>query len=398
MVFDEGDDAGAPPFVRTLLPNTTLASQTLTALNEPLGSSDATAGQQFRTARAPVLASQRLEVREPPPLTSEEIEALEAAHGETDVVTPDTGGTNEVWVRWIEVPDLYASAPTDRHYVLDHISGAVRFGDGAQGRIPPRGAGNIRMARYQTGGGSVGNVEAGTVVQMKTTVPFVEKVVNLAAAAGGFGAESVDELRARAPRTLRHGGRAVAAEDYEDIARLASSEVARATCVPLRLLKTDLLGKNEADGALSLIILPATSDPKPLPSAELLTRVAQFVSTRQAVNAQVDVVGPLYVRVDVTLEVALTRPEGASQIEQAIRAKLAAFLHPLTGGRDGTGWDFGREPHTSDLHAIVAVPGVDHVRQLSLAQVEEVEGSIDAGRFLIYSGQHQITLTLAGTQ
>jgi hypothetical protein len=397
-LFDEGDGGEAPPFVQTLLPNTTLAAQTLTALNEPLGSSDAAAGQRFRTARAPVLAGPQLEVREPAPLTSEEVRALEAAQGESGVVTADTGGTNEVWVRWIEVPDLYASAPTDRHYVLDHISGEVRFGDGAQGRIPPRGAGNIRMARYQTGGGSVGNVEAGTVVQMKTTVPFVEKVANLAAAAGGFGAESVDELRARAPRTLRHGGRAVAAEDYEDIARLASSEVARAKCVPLRLLKTDLLGKKEEDGALSLIILPGTSDPKPLPSAELLARVASFVSTRQAANARLDVVGPLYVRVDVTLEVALTRLEGASQVEQAIRAKLAAFLHPLTGGRDGTGWDFGRQPHTSDLHAIVAVPGVDHVRQLSFTQNEEVSGLIDAGRYLIFSGQHQITLTLAGAQ
>src|SRR6185503_13237216 len=118
----------------------------------------------------------------------------------------------------------------------------------------------------------------------------------------------------------------------------------------------------------------------------------QFVSTRQAVNAQVDVVGPLYVRVDVTLEVALTRPEGASLVEQAIRAKLAAFLHPLTGGRDGTGWDFGREPHTSDLHAIVAdVPGVDHIRTLGIEQVEEPKDALLTGRFLVYSGQHRIT-------
>jgi hypothetical protein len=77
--------------------------------------------------------------------------------------------------------------------------------------------------------------------------------------------------------------------------------------------------------------------------------------------------GPLYVRVDVALEIALSSPEGANAVEQAVRDELDKFLHPLTGGRDGTGWDFGRRPHESDLHAAVsAVPGVDHIRSLKI--------------------------------
>jgi hypothetical protein len=397
VLFETGDD-GEVPLLRTLLPNTTLAAQTVTVLNETLGSSDATAGQLFRVARAPVLAAQRLEVREPAPLTQVELDALRAAHGESGVTPVDNANVNEVWVRWIEAPDFYASGAQDRHYVLDAVAGEIRFGDGVQGRIPPRGAGNVRMARYQTGGGSAGNVAVGAIVQMKTTVPFIDKVLNREAAAGGSSAETNADVRVRAPRTLRHGGRAVTGEDYEDLARLASPEVARAKTVPLRLLLSDPLGAKTVAGALSIVILPRSSDFKPLPSAQLLARVQEFLLARQAVNADVDVVGPLYVRVDVTLEVALVRLDGASQVEQAIRARLAAFLHPLTGGRDGTGWDFGRQPHISDLQAVVAGPGVDHVRKLAVAQVEDVPGAAGTGRFLIYSGQHQITLTLAGAQ
>jgi hypothetical protein len=147
-----------------------------------------------------------------------------------------------------------------------------------------------------------------------------------------------------------------------------------------------------------VIILPGSADAKPLPSAELLARVEAFLLTRCALNSRIQVVGPLYVRVDVDVEVALTRIEGASQVEQAIRAALAAFLHPLTGGRDGTGWDFGRQPHVSDLHPVVAVPGVDHVRRLSFAQVEDLDGVAASGRFLIYSGQHRIKLTFPGAR
>jgi hypothetical protein len=395
--FDPGESHAESPLVRTLLPNTTVAAQTATLIDEQLGSSDATGAQRFRTARAPVMSSPRLEVREPAPLTPEEIKKLQAALDES-VVTRDSDSANEVWVRWIEVPDLYASGPTDRHYVIDHVSGESRFGDGVQGRIPPRGTGNVRMARYQTGGGSAGNVAAGTIVQLKRTIAYIDKVTNREAAVGGFGAESGAALRARAPRALRHGGRAAAAEDYEDLARLASPEVARAKCVPLSTLQDEPLGTDKVPGRVSVIILPGSADAKPLPSAELLARVEAFLLTRCALNAQIQVVGPLYVRVDVDVEVAVTRIEGASQVEQAIRAGLAAFLHPLTGGRDGTGWDFGRQPHVSDLHAVVAVPGVDHVQRLSFTQVEDSPGVAASGRFLIHSGEHHIKLTFLGAR
>src|SRR5262249_5947979 len=173
----------------------------------------------------------------------------------------------------------------------------------------------------------------------------------------------------RAPRTLRHGGRAVTADDYEDLARLASAEVARARCVPLRRLREDPLGSGlPVPGALSLIIVPGSRDPKPLPSLELLDLTAQYWRTRQAANADISVVGPLYVRVDVAMEVVLATIENASEVEQAIRAQLAAFLHPLTGGRDGAGWDFGRKPQLSDLHAVInGVAGADPLRPLRLS-------------------------------
>lgn len=366
-LFERGEDA-LDPRLQTMALNTTVAIQAVTVLDELLGSSDASASQQFRTVRAPVLRnSQMLEVRE-----------------------------NDVWVAWSEVPDLYASGPQDRHYVLDALTGEILFGDGVQGRIPPRGTGNIRIARYRTGGGSVGNVAAGTVGQMRTTVPLVTKVINVEAAAGGADAESMDEVVARAPRTLRHGDRAVAAQDYEDLARLASPEVARAKCVPVRRLQSDPLGRVSAPGVVSVIVVPESTAAKPLPSMELLTRVTKFLDARQTSVAEVAAVGPLYVRIDVVADVVLKTLEGASRIEETIRARISAFLHPLTGGRDGAGWDFGRLPHPSDLHAVIGdVPTVDHVRELDVLQVEELEDAAATGRFLVYSGRHQITLSLA---
>lgn len=379
-LFEAGDDQ--PVQLQSLLPNTTFATQTTTLRNEVLGSSDASVSLQVQTTRSPVLAGPQLEVREP---------------GDGSVSA--AGPASEVWVSWTEVTDFHASTAQDRHYILDHISGQVSFGDGVQGRIPPRGVGNIRVASYQTGGGSAGNRAAGTIVQLKTTVPYVDTVTNYEDATGGVDAESDTALLARAPLALRHGGRAVALNDYEDLARLASPEVARAKTVPLRRLQDDPLSSTPAAGAVSVLIVPSSTAAKPLPSSGLTARVEDFLQANSTPTATVAVVGPLYVRVDVSVEIGIITLEGASGVEAAVQDTLSRFLHPLTGGRDGAGWNFGRQPYSSDLYAIISdVPGVDHIRSLSIGQVEEPAGALATGRFLVYSGQHRITLTFVGPE
>ena len=309
-----------PPHLGRVLLNTTLALQTVTLVNEILGSSNGAERQQFASTRIPVLAGQRLEVREPEMPGVEDQAMIKDEEGDDAVslVLDATGRPREIWVRWHEVPDFYGSGSGDRHYVIDHLTGEIRFGDGVSGRIPPVGTGNLRLARYQTGGGSKGNRAAGTVLQLKTTVPYVEKATNPEAAAGGAEAETTDALLERMPRTLRHRDRAVTLEDYEDLARLASSEVARALCVPLRDLLADPLGEVPQPGAVSVVVVPRTSDVKPLPTMELLEGVGAFLAARAAATASFAVVGPLYLRVDVRADIAVASADRASAVERAV--------------------------------------------------------------------------------
>jgi hypothetical protein len=150
---------------------------------------------------------------------------------------------------------------------------------------------------------------------------------------------------------------------------------------------------------VSVIIVPNSAEAKPLPSSGLTAQVEDFLQTHSTPTATVVVVGPLYVRVDVSVEIGVVTLEGASEVEAAVQDTLSRFLHPLTGGRDGQGWDFGRQPYSSDLYAVISdVPGVDHIRALSIAQVEQPAGALATGRFLVYSGQHQITLTFVAPE
>ena len=394
------------PRLQRMVFNTIMAAQTITIRNEILGSSNGNANQSFRATRAPILDQQEMEVRELEMPSAQERERIEQEEGQDAISTvlDETGRPQQIWVRWHEVPDFYGSGTRDRHYVLNHLTGVIQFGDGRNGLIPPLDTGNIRLAYYQTGGGNRGNQAPGTIVQLKTTVPYIEAVTNLEPATGGAESETLESLRDRLPRTIRHRDRAVTLENCEDLAQQASPEVARAKCFPLLNLQENPLAVQnpvsqipQAPGTISVIIVPRSQDARPLPSLELIDRVQRYLEARLVPTASLYVVGPLYVEVRVEVEIGLTSLEGVSVVEQTVKTTLASFLHPLTGGLDGNGWDFGREPYKSDFYALLeAIPNVDYIRSLKVDDGSNespvIQAIKDTGRFLVYSGNHKINL------
>ncbi|HVW84572.1 MAG TPA: putative baseplate assembly protein, partial [Bryobacteraceae bacterium] len=386
------------PMIRRILLNTALASNTQTTLNEVLGSSNGTAGQMFQSARKPVLPDQKVQVLEPYSPGPDDLRRLRAEEGPDAIESPESGATGvaagAVWVRWHEVPSFTGSSPRDRHYTVERDTGTLRFGDGVHGRIPFRVTNNIRMS-YQTGGGVNGNVPALAISQLKTTVPYVDRAVNLERASGGADPEPLASLTERAPLMTRHNFRAVATEDFEDLARLASPEVARAKCVPNIDLRQDPEGRHPRTGVVSVILAPHSPDPMPMPDFELFDRVRGFLDDRRLATFDVVLAGPEYVRVDITAEIAVSDPSAASETEIAVEQAVVAFLHPVNGGRECHGWKFGQIPHQADLYSLIeCMPGVEHVRSVQVAAVQEATGAVQRGRFLICAGVIRITASL----
>ncbi|XHR82496.1 MAG: baseplate J/gp47 family protein [Gloeotrichia echinulata GP01] len=220
------------PSLRRLLTNTTWGVQAVSLKEEVLGSSNYEPNQVFIANNSPILMGQQLEVQEgqiPPQIEPDRLKVIQDNLGEIE----------EVWVLWQEVADFYGSGDSDRHYILDHQTGEIRFGNGEAGMIPPRGRNNIRLSFYRTGGGKQGNVTSQTINQLKTTIPYIDRVINLEAAAGGAQQETLDRLKERVPKQLRHRDRAVTIEDFADLAYEASTDVAR-----VKVITPDLMTAN----------------------------------------------------------------------------------------------------------------------------------------------------------
>jgi uncharacterized phage protein gp47/JayE len=393
-----------PPIVQGIFPNTVWALQAETIRDEILGSSNGQAHQTYTLLRNPVV-SEEIWVNEINTLTEGERKQLAAQDPEQiQEVRDEQGQLTHVWVRWRTVADFLESTPTSRDYVLDRVLGTVQFGDGRRGMVPPIGVDNLK-ANYQFGGGAHGNVAADTVISLKTTVAGVDKVTNHEPAGGGADTELLDKALERGPQAIKHRNRAIAREDFEWLARQASNDIAKVKCLPT----TNQDGEFET-GWVVVIIAPHSQEAQPLPSAELIRQVQRYLSDRcpNVVSAakKLLVTGPAYVEVSVTAEVFATSIDVISQVQSETIKSLKKFLHPLTGGPEDTGWDFGRLVCLSDIMALLeALPNVDHVDNVTM---QLRDGITNAARIItdealfsatlppyamIFSGEHNVMVT-----
>lgn len=390
----------------------TVQSENLTTIrNEILGSGNGRAGQSVSFSQKPVLRGEQVYVREQEPPSAEARSVLEAmeqfqlgriltAQEKNDLVqirTNDTTGEQEVWVRWQRVDKFFGSDAQSRHYTLDRISGVLSFGDGQAGMLPPIARDNLTAFVYQSGGGSLANreVKAGDIKNLRSFLPFIDKVTNLLDASGGSDSESAADVLERGPQTIKNRDRAVTIEDFVWLARQASTLVHQAKCLPTR---NDQL-QFEA-GAVTVLVVPHSEELEPRPSQELMRTVKQYLLDRSLpiIRPTIYVIPPLYKKVHVRADVVAIVPEESSVVEGRIINGLNTFLHPVKGGPKGQGWEFGRNVYISEIHQLIEdTLGVDVVLSIVLNEdtaLNEVE--IDDNELPV-SGTHEIVMKASDT-
>lgn len=361
-----GEAAAAwSPRLSAIRLNTVPAVNAETVADEVLGSSNGGKNQTFRLARSPVLPDLVVEVREP---------------GE------QLNQPSETWVRWQAVANFNACGPNSRCFVLDAATGAILFGNGLRGMIPPAGQNNVRAARYRTHADAAGNLAPNTVTVMRNprdALNEIRLVANFEPAYGGAAAEETAAVTRRAPYSLKNRQRAVAQEDYEWLAREVEG-VRRVFCLPARQRDGSV-----RPGWVTVLVVPSQasampgSEGRPIPSPELLRQVRAYLERRSLANLawpegspaivagpdpdQIHVARPGFVEVRVSARVTPQDPAQADAVRNGVLRRLEAFLDPLGGGPDRDGWEPGRDVYVSEVAAeIEQVQGVDHVAGITL--------------------------------
>lgn len=329
---------------------------------EVLGRSDGSPGQIFYLEHTPVV-----------PRTGQEYLMVRTSDGREE--------------RWYEVSDFSTSTADDRHYTIDGQTGELRLGpalrqrDGQMkryGAIPPQGA-MLVMSGYRYGGGMVGNVANNTLRVLKTALPYIAKVSNRIAASGGLDAETLENAKQRVPGHLRSLRRAVTAADYEYLTQEAvPGMVGRVHCMQ---------PPQTSRGEVRLLVIPRVPRisgfiaPEALMlSEDVRETILRYLDERRLLSTLLDVTHPSYQWVKTEVRFRASRHADFETVRRAIENKLFEFLNPLIGGHDGKGWQFGRDLFAGDvLSVLLATPGVDYIRSVTLFPTDYVNGEFIPG-------------------
>ena len=352
--------------------NTVAAVQAETIVDEVLGGSTGRPNQVFQLVNSPVLHDTlRLELDE-----------------------------GEGFQEWTRVSDFFGSKAHDRHYVLNRTSGEVRFGDGVNGAIPvgnvANTAANVVAREYRTGGGRRGNVAATTLKSLLTSVEGVDEnlILNLLAASNGRDEETLDEAKKRAPRALKSKCRAVTNEDFEQLA-MQSSNVKRAKALPLH--HPGFPGVN-VPGVVTVVIVPDSDEPNPMPSEGTLRTVCAYLNQRRLLTTELYVVAPTYQKVEIDVEVVAKNTADLAEVKEAIDRALLDYFHPLKGGEDGLGWPFGGNIFFSRVYQrVFSIAGVERIARLVIkVDGEEAPECKDVNvedGILLFSTSHDVRVS-----
>ena len=335
---------------------------------ELLGESDGTPGQTFRCATRPALA---------------------LPGDETLEVLPPRA---ETWERWELQRASPRAAARIAHLLVDaaagevHLGTAVNAGDGAwrqYGRVPPKGR-SCACLGYRNGGGRRGNLAAGMLSVLKSSIPGVAAVTNPVPAIGGVDGETLETPAARAPLELRTRYRAVTADDFEALcAEGVAPGRAGSSSRPTR-----------TEGVTRVQLLPMVEDPPATWSRHELhaergaaERGRRPPRRRGGWSAPAFSVAPVPLRgVTVVCDVQAAPRSDLGRVERDIERMLYTYLNPLVGGSANGGPPAGSSAaslNQGEVYGIVhPCAGVEFVKILRVYEtnLETGQAGGEAGR------------------
>jgi hypothetical protein len=236
----------------------------------------------------------------------------------------------------------------------------IRFGDGTFGACPP--SGTRFTVLYRVGGGSAGNIPAGTIVTAAPGQPqgaLIDACTNPFPASGGTDAETNAQVRVRAPQQFSAEPlRVVQAADY----------VAAAQSLPwVQQAGTTF----RWTGSWLTVLTSANPSVTEEPTIAQLAGLTELLNQRRLAGYDSYVLPPRYVSVDLQIALCGQPAAFASDVRAAVLARLQPGSDPggAAGFFDHSRWSFGQPLESSALlAAIQSCPGVAGVYQVRYRQ------------------------------
>lgn len=337
---------------------------------DPLGSSDGSANQEFVLTFAPLI---------PDSLVIE--------------IDEGTGFT-----AWSKRSNFLSSNASSRDYTIDIAADdtiTVKFGDGVRGKIPAIGVDNIRT-HYRTGAEVDGNVGAETIIVNKAGISFVNRLFNPRQASGwvikeGSTPEDLARVKIEGPASIRVLDRGITPEDFEYLAEnyttnTGSKLISRAKAI------------EETFGVKTIELICVSQGGVQLSASERADIEDYFngnkvrgIDGKGLANHEVTAVNYTKKTIDVTCSIV---GGNKTEIENAIQN----FLNPEAKYDDGTTnrWEFSTPQETTYVRTALLYAIINEVDPQNIKNIIITSPSADVAlnlRELPYPGVINVTVT-----
>ena len=326
-----------------------------------------------------------------------ESEAAEIRKKSPKEIRPEleNGEETGLLVSWHRIRSLSMAGPEDRVYELDPNTGELTFGNGVNGKIPPRGTDNIRIVIVY-GGGEKGNAPEGALEGFLAPIPKIAEVKNITPMTGGVDRIPRERIEFYGNKVLRHRGRAVSPRDFEEIVLSGFADAEQVKCFS----DTDAEGR-EAPGHVCVVVKAVSAGNEGI-SWELCREIREDLLSR--CDACLASSGRLHVRpaieMTVNTEISL-RVEDLSRIVRIKADVLETVEHLIT--EEWARREIGHQVRIGDFYAAIAqIPGVSGVETIFVEGIYYREGkrhvipveNDDPIPFVtVTSGEHKIRIS-----
>jgi hypothetical protein len=288
-------------------------------------------------------------------------------------------------VQWQQQPSLLDSAPNSPVYrveIDDAGAATLVFGLGGSGSSgqqfglrPPEGA--TVTAQYRVGGGAVGNVGAGTLVQLHPPsadpITWFLSARNPLPATGGRDLESRDHARRFAPATFRHPLVAVTTGDYQAAAQGFTDATGNK---PITRANADF---RWSGSWLTVTLGVDVAGAEGLPT-QLRDELLDYLDGVRLAGYDLEVTAATYVPIDLAIGFCVAPGFFAANVAQGLLQILGdgelpgggrGFFHP-------DNFSFGDGLYVSKIDAaVMSVAGVQSVRITRLARLRAANPDAD---------------------
>ena len=119
----------------------------------------------------------------------------------------------------------------------------------------------------------------------------------------------------------------------------------------------------------------------------------EFLNDKKLLTTRLEMVEKVsYVPVNVTLRLQ-TRFGDSDLLRSEIETLLEAFLHPLYGGMECRGWEFGEDVHVSHIYLLLKqLKEIEKIESIYFSSSHVVTVSVPT-MHLPQSGRHSVTVS-----